>query len=63
MTESDCPPVGLLLCTCKNHALMKYALAGMDNQLYVSRYHLGLPRKEKLLEAELRERGLGEGNS
>jgi predicted nuclease of restriction endonuclease-like (RecB) superfamily len=57
--EGDNPPVGLLLCTRKNHALMEYALAGMDNQLFVSRYQLELPRKEdleKLLEDEMRDR-------
>ena len=61
--EGDGPPVGLLLCTRKNHALMEYALAGMDNALFVSRYQLELPRKEeleRLLEAELQERGAGE---
>jgi hypothetical protein len=62
MQEGDTPPVGLLLCTRKNHALMEYALAGLDTQLFVSRYQLELPKKEDLeqfLEAELKERGLG----
>jgi len=31
MTGGDNPPVGILLCTDKNHALAEYALAGMDN--------------------------------
>ena len=43
MSDGDNPPVGLLLCTRKNHALMEYALAGMDNQLFVSRYQTELP--------------------
>jgi hypothetical protein len=63
MAEGDHPPVGLLLCTRKNHALMEYALAGMDNQLFVSRYQLELPRREELvelLEQEMRELGAGE---
>jgi hypothetical protein len=58
MTDGDSPPVGLLLCTRKNHALIEYALAGMDSQLFVSRYQMELPRKEELerfLEAELKE--------
>jgi predicted nuclease of restriction endonuclease-like (RecB) superfamily len=66
MAESDNPPVGLLLCTRKNHALLEYALAGMDNQLFVSRYQLQLPKKEELerfLEAELKEHGFGEGEA
>lgn len=56
MINGDNPPIGLLLCTVKNHALMEYALAGMDNRLFVSRYQLELPKKEDLerfLEAEL----------
>jgi predicted nuclease of restriction endonuclease-like (RecB) superfamily len=63
MAEGDNPPVGLLLCTRKNHALMEYALAGMDNRLFVSRYQLELPRREEiveLLEQEMRELGAGE---
>ncbi|MHC4882845.1 MAG: PDDEXK nuclease domain-containing protein [Planctomycetota bacterium] len=47
-TDGDYPPVGILLCTQKNHALVEYALAGMDNQLFVSRYQLELPRKEQI---------------
>ena len=48
MTEGDNPPVGILLCTQKNHALVEYALAGMDNQLFVSKYQLELPKKEEI---------------
>ncbi|HWL10221.1 MAG TPA: PDDEXK nuclease domain-containing protein [Planctomicrobium sp.] len=47
-TEDDNPPVGILLCTEKDHALVKYALAGMDNALFVSRYQLELPSQETL---------------
>jgi predicted nuclease of restriction endonuclease-like (RecB) superfamily len=64
-TEGDNPPIGLLLCTRKNQALMEYALAGMDNQIFVSRYQLELPTKEELqlvLEAELRANRDGEEN-
>jgi len=48
MTEGDNPPVGILLCTDKNHALVEYALAGMDNGLFVSKYQLELPKKEEM---------------
>ncbi len=47
-TAGDNPPVGILLCTAKNHALVEYALAGMDNQLFVSKYQLALPDKEEM---------------
>lgn len=48
MGEGDNPPIGLLLCTRKNQALVEYALAGMDNALFVSRYQVQLPRKDEL---------------
>lgn len=48
MADADNPPVGLLLCTRKNHALVEYALAGMDNHLFVSKYLLALPGKEEM---------------
>jgi len=48
MTAGDQPPVGILLCTDKNHALVEYALAGMDNCLFVSKYQLELPKAEAL---------------
>lgn len=48
MVEGDNPPLGILLCTDKNHALVEYALAGMDNQLFVSKYQLELPKKEDM---------------
>jgi predicted nuclease of restriction endonuclease-like (RecB) superfamily len=56
--DDDNPPVGILLCTQKDHALAEYALAGMDNQLFVSKYQLHLPAREQLqqeLERTLQE--------
>ena len=47
-TEGDNPPVGLLLCTQKDHALVEYATANMDNRLFVSKYQFELPSKEEL---------------
>ena len=58
MTSGDSPPVGLLLCTDKDHAMVEYALADMDNQLFVSRYEVELPRREEIrafLEQQLKE--------
>ena len=48
MTDGDNPPVGLLLCTQKDHTLVEYATANMDNRLFVSKYQLELPSKEEL---------------
>ncbi len=48
MRPGDNPPVGLLLCTQKGEQMVEYALAGMDNQLFVSTYQLQLPDKKVL---------------
>ncbi|MFO0952658.1 MAG: PDDEXK nuclease domain-containing protein [Isosphaeraceae bacterium] len=59
-TDGDNAPVGILLCTQKDHALVEYALAGMDNQLFVSKYQLHLPDREQLqkeIERTLKKEG------
>lgn len=48
MSEGDQPPIGILLCTHKNHELVEYALAGMSSNLFVSRYQVQLPGKEEM---------------
>ena len=48
MSEGDQPPIGILLCTQKNHEMVKFALAGMNNSLFVSRYQLQLPPREEI---------------
>jgi predicted nuclease of restriction endonuclease-like (RecB) superfamily len=60
MSPDDNPPVGILLCTDKNHALVEYVLAGMDNNLFVSKYILELPKKEEIqlfIEQKVKEIG------
>lgn len=46
--EDDNPPIGILMVIDKNEPLVEYALAGIDNQLFVSKYLLELPNKDKL---------------
>ena len=48
MLKEDNPPIGILLVTDKNKALVEFATAGIDNQLFVSKYLLELPGKEQL---------------
>ena len=60
MQPGDNLPIGILLCTRKGKKMVEYALAGMDNQLFVSTYMLQLPDK-KTLEDFLR-RQLSEQN-
>jgi hypothetical protein len=53
MEAGDNPPVGIILCTDKEETKVEYAMAGLDNQLFVSKYLVELPSKEdfiKLLE-------------
>ena len=60
MTDGDNPPVGILLCTQKDRALVDYALAGMDNDLFVSKYQVELPKKEQMqrfIEEQMKEAG------
>jgi predicted nuclease of restriction endonuclease-like (RecB) superfamily len=42
------PPVGILLCAEKDAEGVHYATAGLDNQLFVSRYMVALPSEETL---------------
>ena len=58
MHEGDNPPVGILLCTRKGKKMVEYAIAGMDNNLFVSTYMLQLPDKatlEKFLLDEMQD--------
>ena len=48
MADDDNPPIGLLLCTDKDHALVEYALGGMDENLFVSAYKVALPKPDEL---------------
>jgi predicted nuclease of restriction endonuclease-like (RecB) superfamily len=54
MSKDDNPPIGIILCGDKNETLAKYATAGMDNHLFVSKYLVNLPEK-KLLEDFIRK--------
>lgn len=48
MSEGDNPPVGIILCPDKDDMLVKYSTAGMDDQLFVSKYLVKLPEKKVL---------------
>jgi len=66
MTEGDQPPIGILLCTQKNHDMVQFALADMNNSLFVSRYQLQLPPQnemEEFLRRALMELGADEGGA
>ena len=48
MADGDQPPVGILLCSDKDHTKVEFATAGMANKLFVSRYLTILPSAEQL---------------
>jgi len=56
MTPGDQPPIGILLCTGKNEALVEFALGDISNQLFVSRYAVEMPDKAAM-EAFLKQLG------
>jgi len=45
---TDNPPIGLILCANKNNTKVEYATAGLDNQLFVSKYKINLPSIEEI---------------
>ena len=49
MRSDDNPPIGILLVTNKNNALVEYATADSDKEIFVSKYLLELPKKEQLI--------------
>jgi YhcG PDDEXK nuclease domain len=51
--DGENPPIGIILCSEKNEAHVEYALGGLSNKVFVSRYLLQLPTTEEL-EAFLR---------
>lgn len=54
----DNPPIGIILCTDKDSVGAEYALGGLSNNIFASRYTYVIPNKEDLIaqvEAVLRE--------
>ena len=48
MSEGDNPPVGIVLCSQKDNALVHYATGGLPQEVFVARYLLQLPTEEAL---------------
>lgn len=47
--SDDNPPIGIILCTDKDSLEAEYALGGLSNQIFASRYVLYMPNKEQLI--------------
>jgi hypothetical protein len=50
------PPIGIVLCTDKNEAVVRYTLPEGNIQIFASRYQLYLPTEEELTRELQRER-------
>ena len=50
MQPDDNPPIGLLLCTDHGETIVKYATAGMDENLFVRKYMIQLPSEDEIKE-------------
>lgn len=48
MTANDNPPIGIILCSQKDNALVHYATGGLSQEIFVSKYMLQLPTEEEL---------------
>lgn len=47
--ENDNPPIGIILCTDKESIEAEYALGGLSNNIFASRYVYYIPNKEELI--------------
>jgi hypothetical protein len=50
------PPVGLVLCSAKNEAIVKYSLAGHTSKVLAAEYRMALPAEQLLAEHVARAR-------
>lgn len=55
MQQDDNPPIGLLLCTAYGKEMVEYLTPFTDPQLFVARYELALPSKEKIQDFLMKE--------
>ena len=46
--KGDNPPIGIILCTSKDEALVKYATMGLSQKVFVSKYLTNLPSETEL---------------
>ncbi|MDI9868585.1 MULTISPECIES: YhcG family protein [Flectobacillus] len=48
MGEYDNPPIGIILCANKNDTFVEYTIGGLDNEIFVSKYLIELPKVDEL---------------
>lgn len=55
-TKEENPPIGIILCAEKNHAVVKFTLPEDNKQIFISKYKLYLPTEEELIQELEKER-------
>jgi len=55
-SKDENPPIGIILCTDKSDAVVRYTLPEGNNQIFASRYKLYLPSEKELATELLKER-------
>lgn len=55
LSEGDNPTIGLILCTKKSDAMVKYTLGNKSKQIFASKYQFHLPTEQELEEELKRE--------
>ena len=58
MMEDENEPIGILLCSEKNDAVVKFTLPEGNQQIFASKYKLYLPTEEELKTEIIKEREL-----
>ncbi|HPI02574.1 MAG TPA: PDDEXK nuclease domain-containing protein [Candidatus Goldiibacteriota bacterium] len=61
--KADNPTIGIVMCSEKNEAMVKYTMLKDSKQVFASKYKLYLPKEKELRDEIVRERRLIEGKS
>ena len=58
MLDGENEPIGILICSDKNDAVVKFTLPEDNNQIFASKYKIYLPAEEELKSELMRERDI-----
>ena len=54
--KNENPPIGIILCSDKSEAVVRYTLPEDNKQIFASRYKLYIPTEEELVAELIKER-------
>ncbi len=58
MVEGENPPIGIILCAQRNHAVVRFTLPENQKQIFVAKYIPYIPTEEELQAEIMREKEL-----